>query len=131
MVWTAKGWASARDVKEGDQVYSWTGRSWKSNEVHGVVRGQARKQYSLVSGDGMAFAVLRCTGDQKLTETSHKPRVADVIAGRMVYCSEGASVFNAEISGIDLTELDQPEPVFTFKLKYPKNFLAANFLVRA
>jgi hypothetical protein len=81
--------------------------------------------------DGMEPRSLQATVDQRIQGRLKDMRADEVMAGSMLTCSEGAHVFSAEVTVAETRQLDAPEDVFGFKIGYPKNYLAGNFLVKA
>lgn len=131
-VWTPDGWMDIRAMKDGDEVWSWGGRRWQRNQVARLRQGQVRSAVSLISMDGVAPNVLRCSEDQRLLVNRWRQAKAHEVApGLIVTCSEGAHLFRAEVTLSELTEYDEPQAVYGFELNPPRNFLAAGFLLRA
>jgi hypothetical protein len=131
-VWTPDGWFRACDLKPGGKLLSWTGTRWFSNEIKKVRHGESRTIYSLMSFDGVAPRILRCTVDQMIHYRGRKTmKPCDLIAGAMVTISEGAHVFRGEITMIERVQNVSAEPTYGFDLKRsPHNFLAGGFLCR-
>ncbi len=127
-VYTADGWREARQLKEGDTIYSWWLRWWRPNTITRVHQGAARTTLSLVSFDGVAPRVFRCTADQKVRNGRRYVKAEDLLAGTLLTMSDGTNLFQAEISVMEKEVHDQPQPTFSFELEKNGAILAGGVL---
>ena len=127
-VYTPDGWKEARLLKDGDTIYSWFLRWWRPNTIVHVQQGAARTAFSIISFDGVAPRVFRCTGEQKVRNGRKYVKAEDVLAGSLLTMSDGTNLFQAEISIMEKETGIQPQPTFGFELEKGGAFLAGGIL---
>ena len=127
-VYTPEGWCEARQLRDGDAIYSWWLRWWRPNTIKRVHQGAARTCYSLVSFDGVAPRVFRCTADQRVRNGRRYVKAEDLLAGSLLTMSDGANLCQAELSMVEKEVHDQPQPTFGFQLEKGGAYLAGGIL---